>query len=285
MADVQQRLREKQGYALRRSALKKQKRQRHFKGVLRLLLVTATLLTVLLFFQAPLWQWHATDSTIALDGYLKTEAVREQLRQYEGQSLLQVNPEQVKRQLLGTFPLLANVLVRRQLVPARLDVVAVEHVPWAAVFPKTGEGTTAAQPVAFAVENHTLVSVPIGYYDWQALQKANPLLPILADADQLARILNKNPAFLQRLDTIVQHYQGLKELQLVSVSLNKDDELTVHFDGVDVLLGYMDEASLDRAARLAPVIPTIKALWPQVERVDLRWRRNVFLRKRPISMA
>lgn len=127
--------------ALRRKALKKQRKIRYFQGIWRSLLITG--LAGGLFWVTTLPNWVIRRSEqIEIEGnhYMSPEQVRSLLKIIYPQSIWQVQPQSIISQLEQFGPI-ENAQVSRQLMPPRLIITITERQPVAqAVDPNNPKG-------------------------------------------------------------------------------------------------------------------------------------------------
>jgi cell division septal protein FtsQ len=282
-----------QRYQARRQHYQKDRLLTALARLLRLGVVIVAPFAVVTVLQANFWSWHASELHIHGDAdNLKAGVIQHLLQPYEGQSLLAINPQRVQDEMRQAVPLLAHVQVRRHWLPASVQVFVTEHKPWLAFYAKTTEGTIDAQPFAVATQQKTIVPLQPEVLNIPHLLASYPTVPLFvypATLDNLTRHPDTLALWLQRLDTLTQRYKNLDKLTLTGLSLK--DSLTeglsivAHFEGLDVLIGPMDDTSLARASRLNALLPTLLEQWPNVDRVDLRWEKTTALRRRPDSKA
>jgi cell division septal protein FtsQ len=282
-----------QRYQARRQHYQKERLLTALARLLRLGVVIAAPFAVMTVLQANFWSWHTNELHVHGDAdNLKAGVIEHLMQPYEGQSLLAINPQRVEDAMRQAVPLLAHVQVRRHWLPASVQVFVTEHKPWLAFYAKTNEGTIDAQPFAVATQQKTIVPLQAEVLDVPHLLASYPTVPLFvypATLDNLTRNPETLALWLQRLDTLTQRYKNLDKLTLTGLSLK--DSLTeglsivAHFEGLDVLIGPMDDTSLARASRLNALLPTLLEQWPNVDRVDLRWEKTTALRRRPDSKA
>jgi POTRA domain, FtsQ-type len=301
---------------LRRKAKQASVTQRRLRSALRLVMIASTLIFVPLLMQAAFWRWTVKDTVLRWDGYTRPAAVTEVLAPFAQQPLWAVNPLQVEAKLAASIPVLASVQVRRHLLPARIEVVATEHRPWALLFapqhtavaatatlpqpnintkavPSKGlvglgpsAASTGAHPFGLVAETHQVLGFPssssstraASSFNWQGLSQGHPQVPIVVAPSVLAALpIQDRTMFFNRLHTVMTSLQAIPRLAVRYVTLDPSLAVTVYFDKVSVQLGVLDSDDLSKAGRLNPLIRTLTdEQLARLHAIDLRWNKNVF---------
>ncbi|MDX2085284.1 MAG: FtsQ-type POTRA domain-containing protein [Candidatus Melainabacteria bacterium] len=269
--------------------------------------------------QHPAWVWHIDQWEMSPAQWVEPHQVMPFLRPYESLRLYEIDPNRIEQRLLKQFPVLDQVVVRRSLFPARLSLHLVEKSPWAYVFIASSASTTAsnggtapAQPVAMFTEPYDWVRLPkpsAFYMGTEALSQSSPARPNQAltatslshsgtggspsihisrslwKAFQQQRPLQQK-AWLQRLHESLTQLATHPEFKVELVYWHSWTDIRAQVRDLQsgqlllLWLGRMDQSLPKRLARLKPLLPTLRQLSQQVDRVDLRWQEQVTLHRR-----
>ena len=128
------------GHAKTLRVRRRKKKIQVFTQRLRLILKLAmALVWVVMLWElarSPMWKLDS-ESRFALENkHLITEAqIMPLIRPYVGKPLYLLDVGRLSREIKARFPVVANVAVRRQLFPARLNILLTEKRPWAEMYP------------------------------------------------------------------------------------------------------------------------------------------------------
>jgi hypothetical protein len=222
-----------------------------------------------------------------------------------GVPLVLVSPKTLETSLLSQFPVLQQVVVSRQLFPARITVAVLEKQAWATVYntlqadekpPQVAIGAfqpppplRPSGPVGAMVASQPLLTFT------PAITPTNQGVPIIASSNSLL----SNPSlkakqWRQRIQLLCQQLQllatqypsQLGPLRWVSVSDPHNVQAAFGQDTdplITLEMGESDDRLTQRLERLVAIIPKLPELRSTIKAVDLRWQHELVLQKRPTA--
>ena len=267
-----------------------------------------------LFYGIYLWMsqpyWTLSPARIQVEGNRMIEASRLKtgMKEALGKHLLGLNPAKVARHLETTDPLIARVQVRRRLVPMpHVSLRISEHRPWGLIYNPWEKAKVLAwhhqhknttlipPPFAFVLDSYKSLHFTSSQYQLPKEALADRFTFIFMDTNTYRRLSpNTRQQLLQNLDRIIEGLRQSKGVEVESLTLSKRQhlQLDLHLDGHPVLVvaGELDAGIFKRLARLKPALTKIHELnqaSPKnvIDRVDLSWNENLYLRRQHIGTS
>jgi hypothetical protein len=277
----------------------------------RLMEVARFVVFVGLFYGIFLWlsqpYWTLTPQRVQVEGnrMMQASRLKQGMKDVLGNHLLTVNPVKVAKALESSDPLIARVQVRRVLLPQPHVVLRVsEHRPWGLVYNPWEKANVLAwhhqssvsqkvpPPYAFVLDSYKSLHFTKTQYQLPKEALADRFTFMFMDTDDYRRLSpNARQQRLEHLDRIIEGVREIKDVDVESVTLSKRQhlQLDVTLEGhpVVVVAGELDAGIFKRLARLKPALKKIHELNEAspsnvIDRVDVSWNENLYLRRQQI---
>jgi hypothetical protein len=277
----------------------------------RLMEVARFVVFVGLFYGIYLWliqpYWTLTPQRVQVEGnrMMQTSRLKQGLKKEFGTHVLTLNPAKLGKDLKGSDPLIARVQVRRVLLPKPHLLLRVsEHRPWGLVYSPWEKASVLAwhhqsnsnakvpSPFAFVLDSYKSLHFTKTQYQLPKEALADRFTFMFMDTDDYRRLSpNARQQRLEQLDRIIEGVRQIKSVDVESVTLSKRQHLqldvTLDAHPVVVVAGELDAGIFKRLARLKPALKKIHELneaSPKnlIDRVDVSWNENLYLRRQQI---
>jgi hypothetical protein len=303
--ETQHRAREHQKMLrLRRRRKKQQVLFNRFRFVLKLLFAGGMVFGLWQLLQAPFWRFDQPRFRLENNHLLTRTQILPFLGPYLGKPLPQVDVGRITIQIQKKYPIVDYVAIRRELFPARLNVIVREKMPWAQI----SSGTVLPHSAKSVQKKEELKTLPEAVVSTAplpqpVLEKPYGLLTekgaiSLASSAHLApyspkiypkrriEVLILQPstryrrAYINSLRQFIWKAHQLRGLHLQWTDARQPEHVTFHFHETNVVLGRLNDSAEQRLLRILTIMPKLKELKDVVDGVDLQWEEQVTLHTR-----
>ena len=251
---------------------RKQKRIKVFYGRIRAVFkVCFVALWCVLLYQilhSPYWKMDAPRYELSNSQLMQAAQLKPFIVHSVDKPLYAVDTGKLAARIEKHFDIIESVHVRRELFPARLNVVVVEKQPWARVY----SSEKSVRPYAVLANQEVVALAPYGY-------KVGP------DAQHTYKVLVSpqttfSKEFLPQVESIAYQLQQLPGLTFQHLDLRNPEVVVAQFAEIRLILGRLDNTAADRLSRVVPLIPKIREFRSVMESVDLRWEQQITFHKK-----
>jgi|GEM_PF-1982990 len=268
------------------------------KLVLKLCFVVLWLVLLWEVVHSPLWVLDQPRFSVSNARLIQSSQLSPWIKAQVGKPIYAIDTGKLARKLQKNFDMAKLVVVRRQILPTRLEIMIQEKQPWAEIYaidpnpPVETKSTSQSQadkteslpqpkPTRPAIQPYGLV-VPTGII-FLAPYHYHPGLFGQAGLDKLivtpGTVFSLN--FLDRLHELIWQAQQIQGLHLQSVDVRNPNRIVFNYQELPVVLGRMNSTAAERLARLIPLIPKIKEYRDGMQSVDLQWEEQVTFHQKP----
>lgn len=313
--DQQEKARRRQELYLKRRREKKRRRivVQRLSVCVRVVFSFAVLWCAYWGFQQPYWLLDKSHISLTGGDLLPRARVQSLVESFANKPIYAINPQQIERRLKSAFPLIQDVFVRRHINPVGLDVVVTEKPSWGMLYVGSPGRNIPALP-AKPKTSDSEPSLTQIYASPFFLERAQPAFLLHWDGSKtdLNRLGVSSPKALEALKhktvaivvshshpyaaapsqlrpDMVKRYHDLGAVlvppfltgaTLHHVDISDPANIIAVYDGFTTYLGRSNSSLINRAQRLAAIVPTIRQYQQHLLFVDLRWNHQVTLRKR-----
>jgi hypothetical protein len=283
----------------RRAEKRRQVRLRRLKGLFRLLVFCVLVYGIITFIQQPFWTFKPSNVSIVGNNLVPKQGILPFVQPYDGIPLYKISPGEIIQNVRQRYPIVDNMVVRRLLLPTRIELMLTEKTPWAAVYfqmppldtlptlaPKddtkvltTEQKLTLRSPEALMTTDSQFIDVK-AYPNPEILQQKAKELPkvFIHPSLETSKVLNKT--FYQQLNVLTHQLTAIPGLTLHYLWIPSPTNISAHFAEVDVLIGALDRTTTDRVERLLLLKQSVAGMKEQIQWVDVRWRKQLTLHKK-----
>jgi cell division septal protein FtsQ len=259
-----------------RETRRQQKRQRVFLNQMRWL-VRMSIAVAIVFGLWVLSEWDALywvqpQYSMHNAQLLTPKDLNPLLDRYQGDALLQIDPEGIEKAIVEKFNIVDRVVVRRQLFPNQLNLYLMEKTAWAEVY----ESPEAPRPYALLTQGYDKKYYLIELQNYHFAVNQLGALPKVI----VPQHVGLKTHFLGKLDPVVYQLNHIPGLHFLYLDSTQPDFLVAHFQEAKVILGRLDAHWQERLARIVPLAPKLPLLQKQFDSVDLRWTKQVTLHQK-----
>jgi len=250
--------------------------------------------------RSPLWNFDQPRFTVTDAHLVQVSQVSPWVKQQVGKPIYAIDTGKLARQIKQNFDIAERVSVRRELFPARLEILIQEKQPWAEIYAvdphphETKKPETTANPASTAkktpgtpppakpvIRPYGLVAtsgiISLNGYNYQ------PGVLGTAPVDKL--IVTPRTVFslgyLQRLRELTWQARQVKGLHLESVDVRNPNRIIFNYAELPVVLGKMNSTATQRLARLESLIPKINEYREGIQYIDLKWEEPTYFHMKP----
>jgi hypothetical protein len=245
---------------------------------------------------SPLWLFNQPRFTVSDAQLLQPNQVAPWVRRQVGQPIYTIDTGKLAKKIKENFDIVSLVSVRRQLFPARLEIMIQEKKPWAEIYatdpnppvkanpsgeqatiPAKAEPSTKAAPRPYGLMvPNGIISLARYHYQPGVFGSAHPLEKIIVMPKTVFSY-----SYLERLQELTWQARQIKDLHLMSVDVRNPNRIIFNYQELPVILGRMNSTSAERLSRLIPLIPKINEYRDGMESVDLQWEEQVTFHQKP----
>ena len=245
--------------------------------------------------QLPYWVFDTPTFSLAGNHYLSKTMVLPLVEHETGQPFYKINPRQLSEAIRHQYPWLDYVAVRRTLIGSggfgeKSLTVSVIEKPFSAAIYTTAN---AASPYALIAQDNSLVPIKTMPAEFlNRVVRTKPLTKVVASEGSIQK-LSKSPESVERLNSLREQLSQIPQLTFNNLRFTPNGELRgdYHtaptsrervFSGV-VWFGALDDSLPQRSERLLDLSDTIQRMGNTIDRVDLRWSKQVTLHRRGVT--
>jgi hypothetical protein len=259
--------------------------------------------------QVPYWLFETPRFTLSGNQRLTQAMVAPLVHHETGQRWTNLNPQALASAIQHQYPWVDHVAVRRILWGSEgfgrktLSIQVVEKPLAAALY------STAPSPRPYAVMGHdkTIISVQKMPASFLADLAHSPELGRFIVPIRVCQQLSRAPEQVERLAQLRQQLAQMPHLRVEQFRLSPNHQVDVDFQvpsqalttgasvphptkaqssappKVTAWLGLLDEGLPMRAERLVDLSDTLQQLGSSIDRIDLRWSKQVTLHRRGVN--